>query len=179
MKRIGFATVVAFVAVVGLEGAARAATLGITTDQPTYLVGETITVTVSGDSQGGSDNIIFGQLLYSGALTDTVGANQTALISGGLPWTALPLATGEGASEVFDQTRLLGAATVSNPLSATLTLTAVGLGTVNLDWNTATLDFFGLTSASGTSFTITPEPGTALLVVLGLAGIAFVGRRRA
>lgn len=166
---------IALFAGVALAGSAGAATLGITTDKPTYLIGETVTVTVTGDSQGASDNAIFGELVYSGTLTDTVGASQTAHISLALPWTTNALATGEGASEVFDQTRgLLGASTVQNLLSATLTLTAVGLGTVNLDWNTGTLDYFGIASASapGTSFEIVPEPGTALLVVLGLLGLA-------
>jgi len=63
-----------------------------------------------------------------------------------------------------------------------VTLTATGIGTVNLNWSTSgpALDFFGVTGGQpAASFTITPEPGTALLVGLGLAGITFAGRRRA
>ena len=40
------------------------------------------------------------------------------------------------------------------------------------------LDFFGLTNAPGTSFTVVPEPTTALLLAFGLAGVACARRRR-
>jgi PEP-CTERM motif len=173
--RTGCAALVAVV-LVGLAGAARAASVVVSTDQPTYTVGQTVTVTVVGDSQGGTDNAIAGTLLYSSALTDTTGSSQSLLISGGLPWIPGILSTSDGSAEVFDQSRggILPPATVSNTVTSTATLTAMGLGTVTISWSG--LDFFGATPSS-TSFTIVPEPGTALLLALGLAGITIVRRR--
>jgi PEP-CTERM motif-containing protein len=176
MKRIGLA---ALLALIGLTGAARAASLAVVTDALTYTVGQTVTVTVTGDSQGGTDNAISGTLQYSAALTDTVGSSQSLLLSV-LPWIPGILTTSDGSAEVFDQSRggILPPATVSNQLTSTATLTAMALGTVALSWAPG-LDFFGLTSASGTSFTVVsaPEPGTGLLIGLGLAGVALVRRR--
>jgi inner membrane protein involved in colicin E2 resistance len=179
MNRFGFAAVLAIVGLAGLGSDARAASLSISTDQPTYTIGQTVTVTVIGDSQGASDNAIAGTLQYSNTLTDTVGSSQSLLISSGLPWIPGILSTSDGSAEVFDQSRgaILPPATVSNQLTSTATLTAMGLGTVTLSWAPG-LDFFGLSSGPSASFTIVPEPGTALLVGLGLAGIALAGRRR-
>ena len=178
MKRIGFAAVFALV---GLAGAARAATLSVAPDETSYLVGETITLTVTGDSQGGTDGVIRGQLQYSSALTSPGSTpTQTTHTTGGLPWVPVALSQIDGQSDVFNQARGLPA-TVDQPQIAIAKLVADAIGTVDVTWTTtggAALDFFGLTSASGTSFTITPEPGTATLLVLGLAGIVFVGRRR-
>lgn len=170
MKRMALLAI-QLVAFTGFATAAGAATLAISTNKLTYLVSETINVTVSGNSQGAKDSQIFGQLLYSAALTDTVTSAQTSHTTGGLgTWVPLPLSRGDGFAELFDQTRL-GAATVDQLQIASLVLTATGLGAVNLNWSTAgpALDFFGLTNAPGATFTIVvPEPGTALLVGLGL-----------
>src|SRR5262245_2547269 len=112
--RTGLAALVAVV-LAGLASAANAASVVVSTDQPTYTVGQTVTVTVVGDSQGGTDNAIAGTLLYSSALTNTTGAVQSLLISGGLPWLPGLLSTSDGSAEVFDQSRgILPAATVSN-----------------------------------------------------------------
>ena len=177
MKRIASALVAAFVAVTA-AGAARAATLTVTTNKSTYTVGETVTVSVVGDSQGASDNAVNGVLNYSSALTDTPGAaNQNLLLSGITPWIPGVLSFSDGSGELFDQSRI-GSGTVSNQLTATLVLNATGLGTVNLAW-AGGLDFFGLTTAPGTSFTVqAPESGTALLVGVGLAALAAARRRR-
>jgi hypothetical protein len=66
------------------------------------------------------------------------------------------------------------------------TLIAQAAGTVNLVWHANAvdgfgLDFFGLTDAPGTTFTINgvvPEPTTAGLLGLGLVGLVLGGRRR-
>lgn len=163
--------------VLGWGSSAHAATLTVTTDKSTYAVGESVTVSVVGDSQGASDNAIGGTLNYSAALTNTPSAaNQGLMLSGGLPWLPGILSFSDGSAEMFEQSRL-GAATVSNLLTSSLVLTATGLGTVNLAW-AGGLDFFALTTAPGTSFTVqTPEPGTALLVGCGLAALAAIRRR--
>jgi hypothetical protein len=61
-----------------------------------------------------------------------------------------------------------------------VTLIAQAPGVVDVSWDTTTgfqeLAFFGLANAPGTSFTIVPEPAPALLLCLGLLGLA--GRRR-
>jgi hypothetical protein len=178
MKQIGLEAVAVLLVVLGSGIAARAATLSVSTDKPTYTVGELVTVSVVGDSQGGSDSAIDGTLNYSSALTDTLSIPiQSLLLSSGVPWLPGVLSFSDGSAEMFDQSRIGGAATVSNQLTASVVLTATGLGTVNLAW-AAGLDFFGLTSAAGTSFTVTtPEPGTALLVGAGLVALAIAGRR--
>jgi len=178
MKRSGIAAVAALVIVLGSGLASRAATLTVSTNKLTYLVGESVTVSVLGDSQGAADSAIDGVLTYSSALTDTLSIPiQSLLLSSGVPWLPGVLSFSDGSAEMFDQSRIGGAATVSNQLTASVVLTATGLGTVNLAW-AAGLDFFGLTSAAGTSFTVTtPEPGTALLVGAGLVALAIAGRR--
>jgi hypothetical protein len=179
MKRSGLAAVAALSVVVGFSVAADAATVSLATDKLTYTVGESVTVSVVGNSQGGSDNSVDGLLTYSAALTDTPAAPvQSILLSGVTPWVPGVPGFSDGTAEMFVQSRL-GAATVSNQLTSSVVLIATGLGTVNLSW--FVLDFFGLTSATGASFTVvtTPEPGTALLVAFGLAALTRAGRRRA
>ncbi len=181
MKRSGCAAVVALVGLIGLGGAARAATVTVAPDKPTYLVGETVTLNVTSDSQGGSDSAIRGRLEYSSALTNTVTSTQTTHTTAGANWVPVPLTHGDGFADVFNQTRVL-AATVDQLQIATATLVAEALGLVTVTWSTSfptALDYFGVTSASGTSFQIVPEPATALLTFLGLAGIALAGRRSA
>ena len=42
----------------------------------TFTLGQTILLKVTGDTQGGTDDTIAGQLLYNGAITTTLGATQ-------------------------------------------------------------------------------------------------------
>jgi hypothetical protein len=179
MKRIGQCFAINLAAFIGFTAAAGAASLSISTDKLTYLVGETVDVTVTGLPQGGTDSAIRGQLQYSAALTDTVTSSQTLHTTLGVPWTEGTLNVGDGFADVFNQSRVLATIVDQNQI-ATATLTAAALGTVNLSWNTSSpaLDFFGLTSGTGASFTIVPESGTGLLVGLGLLGLALFARRR-
>lgn len=187
MKRTMF---IIAVVVVGFATASAAATLSVVSNKLTYNVGETITLTVTGDDAGSTAYGIFGKLNYSGALVDNGTRTQTLLVGPYGKWTAGPLAqTDNGVaadSYAFSQISLYsqGATNIGPSTLSTVTLIAKALGIVSVDWDTTNantalrLDFFGLTTASGTSFEIVPEPTTAALISLGLLGLAVVGRRR-
>jgi PEP-CTERM motif len=163
--------------------AADAASLAVSSEKLTYLVGETITLTVTGDDGGASALNVFGRLLYDGALVDNLSGTETQLIGQNGPWNiALFLETGDNGvtafSEAFDQFPAAFAPDTATNLPgvvSTILLTAEAIGTVNVVWDVANfgfeLTFFGITSAPGTSFTIVeavPEPATAALLGLGL-----------
>lgn len=174
--------------VIGFATAASAVTLTVVSDKLTYAPGENILLTVTGDSQGAKDDAIYGQLVYSAALTTTVTSSQSQLTRGGGAIFALTgnLARGDGFAEVFDQIIDSGGTprSVDNLQVSTATLIADAAGVVNVDWASGpgiNLDFFGLTNgpgAPGTTFTIVPEPTTAALLGLGLLGLMLGGRRR-
>jgi hypothetical protein len=174
------------VSVLGVAGAANAASITVTSDSSTYSVSDTITLTIIGDSMGVFDNAVLATLLYNEALvTEAAFGSQTQFTTAGfLPWTVATIPCGviPGGCTVVNQ--LLGPSPgpVDQLLTATLTLHATALGTVNVTFDSSggpnTLDFFGITSAGGTSFTIVPEPTTAALLGLGIAGLTIAGRRR-
>jgi hypothetical protein len=143
-----------------LVATAQAATLTIVSDKPTYAVGDTITLSVRGDSQGGTAFGIFGRLLYSPALAQTVTSSQQPLTAAGVDWIQGLLLTGDGFADVFNQiTPVPGPepAAADNLLIAQVALTAEARGIVNVVWSETdgfALDFFGLTTAPGTSFFI-------------------------
>jgi hypothetical protein len=171
---------------VSWTGFANAATLSVNSDKLTYNVGETITLLVYGDAEGASAYGIYGRLQYDGSLVDNDTRAQKLMGPG---WVKGTLEEGDtnasgpatAYSEAFDQVNVaLGDyQTATSPIS-TVTLIAVSIGVVNVNWDTVTpgsqLNYFGLTAAPGTSFTIVPEPRTAALFALGLLGLA--GRRR-
>jgi hypothetical protein len=65
-----------------------------------------------------------------------------------------------------------------------VTLLATATGVLDYSWQTEgqdSLNFFGLADAPGRSATLlgaVPEPITACLLTLGIAGLTFAGRRR-
>jgi PEP-CTERM motif len=184
----------------GLVATADAATLSISPDKTTYLVGERITLTVIGDDEGAVSDRIYGRLEFDGSLVDFGGPGQTRLIGASEPWNTLILRSGEdieildpagqpvggpteAIAEAFHQRPAIAEDTATNlpGVLSTVILSAQATGVVNVNWHTAAdavqLKFFGLTNAPGTSFTIVPEPTTAALLAFGLLGLA-VGRTR-
>jgi hypothetical protein len=194
MKR----TLITVAALVGLASAASGATLTLNTDKNTYLVGETITLTVTATNAAETDSGITGVVLYTTSLISPTagGATQTPLTSlgGAVTWTQGALATfctdASGSCRMFSQVSPVGAQSVSTPLSpfilSTKTFVADVTGTANFNWLTSPatpaaqrLDYFGVTSSAGKSIEIVvPEPTTAALLGLGLFGLAMSGRRR-
>ena len=185
------------IAGIGLVVTADAATLSISPDKTTYLVGERITLTVIGDDEGAVSDRIYGRLEFDGSLVDIGVPRQTGLIGASEPWNSLIiLRVGEDIElldpagqpvggpteaivEAFHQRPAIAAGDTATNLPGVLSIVTLGAqaaGVVNVNWHIADdlnqLDFFGLTSAPGTSFTIVPEPGTAALFALGLLGLA-------
>ena len=189
------------IAWVGFVATADAATLSISPDKTTYVVGERVTLTVIGNDEGAVSDRIYGRLEFDGSLVDIGRPGQTRLIGASEPWNILILRQGEDIEvldpagepvggpteaivEAFHQRPAIAAGDTATNLPGVLsivTLSAQAAGVVNVNWHIANdlnqLDFFGLTSAPGTSFTIVPEPHTATLLGLGLLGLA--GWRRA
>ena len=147
------------------------------------MLGETIHLTVIGDSEEWWGSSIFGRLVYEAALTETVTSSQTqhTSFSGGLPWTTGTLVTGDGFADVFNQ---IGGnhRPVDQLQIATVTLVKEAAGLVHVTWVHAGnfgLNFFGLTNAPGITLFDVPEPVTGALLLLGLVTLAMARRRRA
>jgi hypothetical protein len=188
MKRTLFLVAV----LVAFATGASAATLSVVSDKTTYLVGETITLSVNGDAQGATAFSIFGRLEYNGSLVNN-GTITQKLIGAGTDWTKGPAGQGDtnantatsAFSEAFNQVSLSGGGqTATNPIT-TITLIAQAVGVVNANWNQVSgsgfeLGYFGITSSPGVTFTIVPvpEPSTVALLGLGLLGLTVSGRRR-
>lgn len=187
MKR----TLIAMVAALGLASSASAATLTIETDQATYNVNDTITVTMTLNTEAGDPAVlaVSADMSWNGAVGD--GADQSSqsgaltAFGGLLPFSA-PAASGC----ISDSTcRMLDQVAGLNPLppdpgqtiTATLQILAIGIGTLDLTTGPV-FDVLGLggatLGANASVAQVVPEPGTAAMVGLGLLGLASVGRRR-
>jgi len=175
---------------------ALAASIHVLPDSPVYQIGEIITLTVYGDSEGGEDIGVWGRLVYDGVMTDTLAATQTVHTSfnGTQTWLQGHLYLEEGRAAFMNQITPVGltAVPVDQPQIATVTLRARRVGVVNVEFDDD-LWFFGFDPdlAIGTSFTIVtgtmlietpravPEPSTGGLLGLGLLAIALRQRRSA
>ena len=144
-------------------GAGAGPTLTVASDKPTYVVGETIILTVTGDSGGVADEAIFGSLRYEAALTSTVTSSQTTHTSGAVPWITGILSVGDGSADVFNQISPTATPlTVQQLQIATATLIADAPGTVHVTWASSAgveLDFFGIVVGTQATFSIVPAPG--------------------
>jgi hypothetical protein len=100
-------------------------------------------------------------------------------VYGVVPWNQCPVSILPNAS--FCQTSPVGTKSVPQNMTAVMTFTAVSAGVASFEWLTSggdRLDFFYLVSASGANVTIVPEPTTAILMLVGLTGLAVSSRRR-
>jgi hypothetical protein len=165
---------------VAATSAAEAATLTITPDKAIYAVGETIMLSIVGDSEGGADSFVTGRLVFDASLAEYVTGSQTPLTSfgGAVPWATFPVGGGAGFADAFHQIVSPNPFPVDNLLEATVILIATAPGSLDIAWGSigVELRFFGLTSAPGVSVTLVPEPATLLLVSAGV--LALAQRRR-
>jgi hypothetical protein len=171
------ALLLALALVAGVGRVAEAASLSVSTDKSCYEVGETVTITVVGDPSGGDPAVVvYGQLEFDGSLAHGVASMQTTLLApGGYPWTVGLLGFGPGMASAFNQLAGDGSTPILaiNTLTSTIELVADAPGVVDLQWGTSVpseLDFFGLTSASGTSFTIASGTCAGPGIPLGTVG---------
>jgi hypothetical protein len=165
-----------------LAAPASATTLTVTPDKSTYLVGETITLSVFGDPEGRQALVIVGRLLFPAELASYADSSQSPLTAfgGWLSWIQGGLTGGPGFADAFYQIAGHSPLPVDGPLTASVILLATSPGSLDFMWLTSgdeQLRFFGLTTAPGGSVTIVPEPATGLLVTLGLVATALAARR--
>jgi len=190
-------TLLALGAALSASSPALGATLTLVPDAFTYHVGNPITISLVGDSQGAEDSTLFAAVELVPALVDphvvrfmppplpdkqpwVVGAQTAPQIC---PYQAnrcmLLNAIYPGPGDPGGPVPVGGVDPANEPFTyAVLTATAGAPGIYNINFVTTPssqrVDFFGLTGAPGTTITIiNPEPATAALLALGLFGLAF------
>jgi len=192
MKRISLLVLATWMA--GFGTVAHAADLTITPDASSYDSGELITLTVTGTTNpaGGEATtnidvrVGFTNSSYVSSAADTA-LNPPPMFGPSTAWTVGgtqgTLVSGE--VTVFNQIQGLppggpfintcNASFTNCFLNATVLMTAGSPGFAVFSFGALT-NFFGVGGGPGTSVIITPEPGTAALMGLGLLGLAARGR---
>src|SRR5262245_24414004 len=124
---------------VACASSAHAATLVTSVDQTVYNVGDTITITVTGDAQGEFGNSVQGTLQSSdpsiAAIASGTPVQNTLLFVGSVPWATFPLACTASSCAMFDQFgESLIPASPSNLLVASVSFLASAPGTSSVSW---------------------------------------------
>ena len=181
---------IAVALLVGFAGAANAATLTLSSDKPTYGVGETIVLEVVGWAEYlDAAKSIYARVLYDAALTEGVSASQRIQPRHNMAppgdFRPRPRPIADGFATPLDQVLGITPVTVATryPTIGTATLIAEAAGVVHVNYliesgDEFTLNYFGITSAPGISFLIVPEPAPALLLGLGLLGLRYARQSR-
>ena len=174
------------VSAVALAGAANAASITVQADAASYMPGDTITLTITTDSEGEAIVSLYMATVFDTSVINLAGDGQTtqSLPSG---WVGAPLTTAPTSEANGFQSSLNGGAfPASDPGTGISGITRLivdaaalpGVTTISFGGAGLGNDFLFGTASEPASIlvSIVPEPSTALLLAAGLLGLA--GRRR-